>query len=161
MHSTVFQISHHPAQAEKPEPLQYLPDWFYETVCDCTAKISDYEREHEIQQLTQRLGSQCTRNGNKLSFSPKFKQQYFKESFRYFKAAAEALAETEYDVFAGIVPAAAFDLALSGIAESYADKRSFYVYCPDNEELSPLDNWLRKTDLSEPVYIRDAINYHF
>lgn len=160
MHSTVFEISHYP-QAKKSDAPQYLPDWFYETVCDCTAKISDYEREHEIQQLTHRLGSHCTRNGNKLSFSPKFKQQYFKESFQYFKAAAEALAETEYDVFAGIVPAAAFDLALSGIAESYADKRSFYVYCPDNEELSPLDNWLRKADLSEPVYIRDAINYHF
>ena len=161
MHSTVFEISHYPTQTEKPEPPKYLPDWFYETACDCTEKISDYEREHEIQQLTRLLGPQCTRSGNKLSFSPKFKQQYFKESFQHFKAAAEALAETDYDVFAGIGPTAAFDLALSGIVESYADKRSFYVYCPDNEELSPLDNWLRKTDLSEPVYIRDAINYHF
>lgn len=161
MHSTVFEISHHPAQIEKPESPNQLPNWFYETVCNSTARIFDYEREHEIQQLTRRLGSQCIRSGNKLSFSPKFKQQYFKESFQYFKAAAEALAETDYDVFAGIVPTTAFDLALSGIAESYADKRSFYVYCPDNEELSPLDNWLRKADLSEPVYIRDAINYHF
>lgn len=160
MHSTVFEISRYP-RSEKSESPQYLPNWFYETVCDCTAKISDYEREHEIQQLTRLLGSQCTRNGNKLIFSPKFKQQYFEESFRYFKAAAEALAETEYDVFAGIAPAAAFDLALSGITESYADKRSFYVYCPDYEDLSPLDNWLRKAGLSEPVYIRDAINYHF
>ena len=67
MHSTVFEISRHP-QSEKSEAPQYLPDWFYETVCDCTSKISDYEREHEIQQLTRLLGPQCTRSGNKLSF---------------------------------------------------------------------------------------------
>lgn len=161
MHSTVFEISHHPAQTAKTESPQYLPDWFYKTVCDCTSNISGHEWEQKIQQLARLLGPQCTRSGDQLSFSPKFKQQYFKESFRYFKAAAQALAKIDYDVFAGIVSTAAFDLALSGIAESYADKRSFYVYCPDNEELSPLDNWLRKTDLSEPVYIRDAINYHF
>lgn len=161
MHSTVFEISSHPARKEETKSTGHLPEWFYDTVCDYTTKISPDEREHSIKQLVAILGPQCTRVGDKLMFSSKFKQGYFKESFQYFKAAAEALAETDYDVFAGIGSTVAFDLALSGIAESYADKHTVYVYCSDSEELTPLDNWLRKSDLSEPVYIGDAINYHF
>ena len=161
MYSTIFEVSDHPVSAKMPSKPGYLPDWFYESVCDYTTKMSEGELEHSIEQLTSYLGPHCTRNGDKLTFSPEFKQRHFKESFKYFKAAAKALAETEYDVFSGIKPAVAFDLALNGISESYSDKRAFYVYCPETEELSPLDNWLRKTDLSKPFYVCDAINYHY
>jgi len=52
-------------------------------------------------------------------------------------------------------------MALSSMNESYEDRHTFYVYCPEREELSPLDTWLRKTDLSKPHYVHDAINYHY
>lgn len=161
MHSTVFEISEYPASDGEHSNSGYLPDWFYESVCDYTTKMSEDEREKSLTQLTAYLDPHCARSGNLLTFSPQFSQQYFRDSFKYFKAAARALAEADYDVFAGIEPTAAFELALSGIAESYEDKRSFYVYCPDSKELSPLDKWLHKADLSKPFYVRDAINYHF
>lgn len=161
MHSTIFEIAKHPITADEQSSPGYLPDWLYESCCDYTTKMSTDEREQCIARLTACLGSNCIRSGDQLTFSPQFKQQYFRESFRYFKAAARALAETEYDVFAGIKPAVALELALNGISESYEDRRAFYVYCPDSKELSSLDTWLRKADLSEPVYIGDAINYHY
>lgn len=161
MHSTVYEISEHPIPANQQAALSYLPDWFYASVCDYTEKMTTSEREDSIRELEDCLGSQCSRTGNKLTFSPQFKQGYFKENFKYFKAAAKALAETEYDVFAGISPSAAFDMALNSMTESYADKHTFYVYCPERKELAPLDNWLRNIDVSKPFYLGGTINYHY
>lgn len=159
MHSTVYELSDHPIPASQQISPGYLPDWFFGSVCDYATKMSDAERENSIKCLTNHFGGLCSRNGNQISFSPQLKQQYFKESHMYFKKAAEALADTDYDIFAGITSAAAFHLALNSIAESYTDKYSFYVY--QNGELSPLDNWLRSADISKPLYVGGTINYHY
>lgn len=62
-----------------------------------------------------------------------FKQAYalyaavagYLESLRYFRAAANALSETDDETFTGIVSAPAFALALNSIRESYANPHSF------------------------------------
>ena len=74
-------------------------------------------------------------------------------------AAVRALAKASYDMFSGIMPAPAFFAALSGVAESYADRFGFYIYDADHAELLPLDAWLRTADLSKPYFVGSVIDY--
>lgn len=159
MHSTVYELSDHPVPARQHISPGCLPDWFFGSVADYATRMSEAERADSISALAEHFDGMCTRSGDALRFSPFLKQNYFRESHRYFKAAAEALSETDYNVFAGLAPTAAFQLALSSIAESYTDRHSFYVY--DAGELAPLDDWLRRADLSAPFYVGGTINYHF
>jgi hypothetical protein len=123
--------------------------------------MTEAEREQSIRSLAKHFGNLCSRNGDRLCFSPALKETYFKENHAYFLAAAKALTKTDYDTFAGITPAAAFDLALNSLSESYRDKRSFYIYTPGDRGLTPLDTWLRTADLSRPFYVGGTINYHY
>lgn len=159
MHSTVYELSDHPIAAEKYISPGYLPDWFFSSVADYATKISGAERADSIATLAEHFGSLCNCNGDQLIFSSQLKQDYFKESHNYFMEAAKALSKTDYDVFAGITPATAFHLALNSITESYTDKYSFYIY--EDGKLSPLDNWLRRADISKPFYVGGTINYHY
>ena len=77
-----------------------------------------------------------------------------------FRAAAEVLAQTAYAVFSGSEKAPAFDLALSGLNDSYEDRYGIYVYTGTTNTLEPLDRWLRYADLSRPVYVGGVVDYH-
>lgn len=160
MHNTIYEISDKPIPKSGRATVGSLPAWFFDSVSDGACEFSDDEREQEIRRLSHCLGSACKWDGKKLMLSPDIRQEYFKGAFEYFKKAAAALAETEYTVFSGTVPSAAFDLALQGMAESYADKLGSYVYDPGIRELFPLDTWLRQADIEKPLYIGGIINYH-
>ena len=160
MHNTIYEISDRPIQKKQRTTINCLPEWFFQTVADSAADMSEEERTVSIECLDQCFGKLCTRNGNQLLFAPDLKHEYFRESHKFFVEAAKALADTEYDVFAGITPATAFGLALNCITESYADKFGCYVYDPDSEELSALDTWLRSVDVSKPYYIGGTVGYH-
>lgn len=159
MHSTVYELSDHPIPTKQRISPGRLPDWFFASVADYATRMSETERANRISALAEHLGGMCMRSGDALRFSSSLKQNYFRESHQYFKAAAEALSETDYDVFAGLAPTKAFHLALSSIAESYTDRHSFYIY--NAGKLAPLDDWLRSADLSVPFYVGGTINYHF
>ena len=146
MHSTVYELADHPIPESSYITPGYLPDWFFGSVADYATEMSGAERADSIATLAEHFGSLCNCNGNQLIFSPQLKQDYFKKSHQYFKKAAVALSETDYDVFAGITSATAFHLALNSITESYTDKYSFYIY--EDGDLSPLDNWLRSADIA-------------
>lgn len=160
MHNTIYEISDKPIHRKQRATTSCLPEWFFQTVADSATDMSSDERTASMESLDRCFGRLCTRNGEQLLFTPDLKQEYFKESHQFFKEAAAALAETEYDVFAGITSAAAFGLALHSLEESYADKFGCYVYDPDSEELSALDTWLRSVDVSKPYYIGGTVGYH-
>ena len=160
MHNTIYEISEKPIPKSSRATVGSLPAWFFDSVSDGACEVSDDDREREINRLAHCLGSSCIWDGSKLMLSPNIRQEYFKGAFEYFKKAASALAETEYSVFSGAVPSVAFDLALQGMAESYADKFGFYVYEPGIRELFPLDTWIRSADVSKPYYVGSAIDYH-
>ncbi|MBP3508317.1 hypothetical protein [Oscillibacter sp.] len=160
MHNTIYEISDKPIPKSGRATVGSLPAWFFDSVSDGACEISDGDREQEINRLSHHLGSSCTWDGKKLMLSPDIRQEYFKGAFEYFKKAASALAETEYSVFSGAASSAAFDLALQGMAESYADKFGFYVYEPGIRELFLLDTWIRSADVSKPYYVGSAIDYH-
>lgn len=160
MHNTIYEISDKPIPQRDWATVNSLPEWFFQTVADSAIDMSSDERSASIECLDRYFGKLCTRNGNQLLFAPEMKREYFKEGHRFFKEAAAALAETEYDVFAGIIPAKAFELALNGVIESYTDRFGSYAYDPDSEELSALDTWIRSVDVSKPYYIGGTVGYH-
>lgn len=160
MHNTIYEISDRPIHKKQRATISCLPEWFFQTIADSATDMDSTERTASIESLDRCFGRLCTRNGNRLLFAPNLKQEYFLESHKFFKEAAAALAETEYDVFAGIRPATAFGLALNSISESYADKFGCYVYDPDCEELFALDTWIRSVDVSKPYYIGGTVGYH-
>lgn len=159
MYNTIFEISDKPI-CKGHSTLARLPEWFFQTIADSAVDMETEERTASMESLERRFGESCIRNDDQLTFAPDFKHTYFRDSYRFFRAAAAALAETEYDVFAGAVPSTAFELALQGIAESYADKFGAYVYDSDSGELSTLDNWLRSVDVTKPYYLGGTVSYH-
>ncbi|MDY3690401.1 MAG: hypothetical protein SO072_00360 [Dysosmobacter sp.] len=161
MHNTIYELSDKPIPQSSRATVGSLPAWFFDSISDGASEISDDDREQEINRLAHCLGSSCSWDGSKLMLSPDVRQEYFKGSFEYFKKAVAALAETEYPVFSGVAPSAAFDLALQGMAESYSDKFGSYVYDPGTKELFPLDTWIRSADISKPYYVGSAIDYHY
>lgn len=159
MYNTIYEISDKPI-CKGRSTLERLPEWFFQTVANSAADMEPQERAASMESLEHRFGELCTRKDDRLTFLPDFKRAYFREGFRFFRTAAAALAETEYDVFAGVAPSAAFELALQGIAESYADRFGAYVYDPGSGELSALDNWLRSVDETKPYYLGGTVSYH-
>ena len=104
------------------------------------------------------LGPLCTRKGDRLDFAPNLRDSFFRRGYVCFRAAAEVLAQTAYAVFSGSEKAPAFDLALSGLNDSYEDRYGVYVYTGTTNTLEPLDRWLRYADLSRPVPVKNVGN---
>lgn len=160
MHNTVYELSSRPVPVAERAIGGNLPDWFYERVCDYTENSDAERREATIHSLAKQFGSLCDLQGDKILFSPQMKETYFRLAYTCFKAAAEALAQTDYEVFAGIEAAPAFCMALHGLDDSYEDKRGIYIYSSETGRLETLDNWIRRAELSKPFYIGGTIDYH-
>lgn len=160
MHSTIYEFSEHPISEKQRANTDNLPEWFFQTVADYATDLDSITRAVQIHCLEQCFDNLCIRDEDQLRFSNNFKERYFRESYRYFMAAVNALAHTGYTVFAGIITAPAFDAAFNGIVESYADKTGFYIYDSDHRELLPLDAWLRKADLSKLYFLGGIMDYH-
>ena len=153
MHSFVYELARTPVRPDCYARAGNLPDWFYEQVCDYAENTDPPQREQAIADLSHFLGPLCTRKGDRLDFAPNLRDSFFRRGYVCFRAAAEVLAQTAYAVFSGSEKAPAFDLALSGLNDSYEDRYGVYVYTGTTNTLEPLDRWLRYADLSRPVYV--------
>ena len=102
-----------------------MPDWFFERVCDYAENPTPRQREEALEVLFKTLGRFCTKEGEKFSLSPKIKEEFFQTRYECFRAAAKALAQTNYPIFAGMQTAPAFQLALDGLRDSYEDSGAF------------------------------------
>ena len=160
MHSNIIELSRTPVPAPMRAKAGHMPDWFYEQVCDYAVNPDPVQREGLIRQFYKQFGNLCTQNGDEITISPQIREIHFRNRYDCFKAAAETLAQTDYDVFTGITVSPAFHLALKGLNDSYEGKRDIYIYLPESGELVTLDRWLRTADFSRPFYIGGTINYH-
>lgn len=160
MHSNIFEVSRTPVPIPMRARAGHMPDWFYEQVCDYAENPSPVQREEAIRQFYKQFRGLYTQSGDKITISPQIREIHFHKSYDCFRAAAEALAQTDYDVFTGNAVSPAFQLALDGLNDSYEDKRGIYIYLADSGELVTLDRWLRTADFSRPFYIGGTISYH-
>lgn len=161
MHSSVFEVSHAPIPMADWARAGNLPEWFYEQICSYAENIGPEQRQGTISQLCVALGSLCTLEGDRLTVSPQIRGTYFRKSYGSFIAAAETLAQTNYEAFSGCRTDQTLLLALDKLNSSYEDKRGFYIYLSETGELMTLDCWLRTADFSKPFYIGGTINYHY
>ena len=160
MHSNVYEVSATPIPSQRYARAGNLPDWFYEQVCDYAENLTPTQREQAIAGLSRFLGPLCARKGDRLDFAPNLRDSFFRRGYVCFRAAAEVLAQTAYTVFSGSEKSPAFDLALSGLNDSYEDQFGVYIYTGISDTLEPLDRWLRYADLSRPVYVGGVVDYH-
>ena len=160
MHSFVYELARTPVRPDCYARAGNLPDWFYEQVCDYAENTDLSQREQAIADLSRFLGPLCTRKGDRLDFAPSLRDSFFRKGYVCFRAAAEVLAQTAYTVFSGSEQAPAFDLALSGLNDSYEDRYGIYIYMGTADTLEALDRWLRYADLTRPVYIGGVVDYH-
>lgn len=161
MHNNIYEISCNPIPAEQRARAGNIPGWFYEQICDYAENPGSAKRELAIQTLSKLFGNFCIRDGDKFILSPQIRASFFRKSYSYFKAAAEVLSHTDYDIFSGLTPSPAFQLALSGLNDSYEDTRGIYIYSTETELLVTLEYWLRNADLSLPFYIGGVVDYHY
>ena len=160
MHSNVYEVSATPIPSQRYARAGNLPDWFYEQICSYAENTDSIQRRQAIRELARFLGPLCTRKGDRLDFAPSLRDSFFRKGYVCFRAAAEVLAQTAYTVFSGSEKAPAFDLALSGLNDSYEDRYGIYIYMGTADTLEPLDRWLRYADLTRPVYIGGVVDYH-
>ena len=160
MHNFVYQIEHEPIPEANRTTYYHLPDWFRFAISDYAEEMTGDSRKAAIDSLVCRFGETCTEKNNQLTFAPQVKQHYFRSNFDYFKSALSVLQEVNLDAFSGSTPTPVLHAAMRGLAESYDDDRSAYVY--SDGELQTLDSWLRNTDLSAdtPLYLGGVIDYH-
>ena len=111
MHSRIFELSRTPVNASDRMTDGNIPDWFFSAGCDYA--VPSGQREQDIDWLTGYFRGLCSRDGSKLSFAPDIKEKCFRESYEAFKSAASALAETDYETFAGLKEALHFSLPVS------------------------------------------------
>lgn len=160
MHSNVFEVSHAPVPVSRRIRAGYLPDWFYEQVCDYAENPESEQRQTAIEQLTTQFGDLCVRKGDMITISPQVRATYFRKSYGNFKTAAITLSQIDYEVFSGDRSDPVLSLALDKLNNSYEDKRGIYIYQTESSELVTLDRWLRTADFSAPLYIGGTVNYH-
>ena len=161
MYSSVFEVSRVPVPVAEWARAGNLPEWVYEQICDYAENIGPEQRQTAISQLCGALGSLCTLEGDKLTVSPQIRGIYFRKSYSSFIAAAETLAQTDYEAFSGCQTTPTLSLALDKLNGSYEDKWGFYIYLSETSKLMTLDCWLRTADFSKPFYIGGTINYHY
>jgi len=161
MHSRVFEISSKPIDEALRLDEYELPDWFCSGIADYVDRIDDENRVEEINWFASQFAGNCIVAGDKVSFKPNTKHDYYRHNYNKFREAAAILATCDYEAFCDSKPCSEFSMTLLQLNSSYEDRYGFYVYDRDDEELITLDSWVRRNDLSEPYYIGSIIDYHW
>lgn len=161
MHSRVFEISTTPIDAKDQFNTSQLPEWFFHTIADSGDDVPDAEREGSLDWFVRRFGDNCHRDGDKVSFEPQMKTDYFKKSHEAFLSAASTLTKCSLDEFSGVAPQSEFFRALFTLKSSFENQYSFYVYNKEIDELITMDQWVRNADLTQSYYIGGIIDYHW
>ena len=161
MHNTIYELSRTPVPLDQRARAGNMPDWFFARICDYTENPTPSRRKAALKTFVNILGRYCKKSGEKLTLSPQIKEVFFQERYEHFRAAAEALARTDYPTFAGLETTPAFHLALEVLRDSYEDRRGIYIYSAETGALVTLEHWLRNADFSRPFYIGGIIDYYY
>ena len=161
MHCYIYELSSEPIPEEERYSSTDLPDWFHGSISDGTCDINAEERVSAIESLLGTLAGSCTYEDEKLQFTDNVKDCYFRGSFAEFKEAAALLSAASYGVFSGQEKSTEFAKAMVTIRFAYEDKFDHYIYLKDNDELGPLDAWVRDLDPKDCFFIGGIIDYQW
>ena len=161
MHSRIFELSENPIPEDERFSQGDVPEWFLNSIADYTDDIPDDQRMSEIDWLVGMFHGLCTADGERLSFNPELKEQFFKPRYACFLEAAALLKECTYEAFWGGEGSRKLAHTLFLLNDAYEDKYGFYIYDPAEYELQTIHAWLRGADLSKKYFVGGILDFHW
>ncbi len=157
MSSTIFQLSTEPIAPEDRITDSDLPEYFRYTIADYYNYDTDRAGNLEAFRIAMQRVVEFSDDDESFTFVENGRQKYFLRAYETFLEQARILSGISLEAFAGETP---FDIgmAMYRLGVAYIDKFGFYVYIDDN--LMPMDEWIREYDLSDRYYIGGIIDYH-
>lgn len=158
MHSRIFQISTQPIHKEDYiVESTFYDHWFLCSVADYvndqTDRIEDIAWLKESF-ITKGLEFDSDEYGEYFVIADK--NLYFAQKYTTFIKAARELANATPDNFVKDEIAS----TMYALNRAYTDDRSFYIYV-DEDNLSPLDEFICYCEVDTKYYIGATIDYHF
>jgi hypothetical protein len=162
MHSRIFQVSKTPIDPENFLTESEIPESFIVATADYvgesenrTDDIAWLMNDHSDVLMPGPVAEtfQLAKNG---------KECYFRRSYRRFLEAVAMLTTTTFQAFIAEEPGPgdnAVDYWMYQLKEAYSNKFGFYIY--EDEELKPMNMWIRNAKADTVYYIGGVLDYHF
>lgn len=156
MHSRIIELSDTKIPAKERIDWNSIPEWFYGSIADYADNSRD--RKGDIEWFIKALNGAASINSlGKLVFVENAKVVYFGKRYERFLDHLKALESVTSEEFAGV--AGDIGQKMYRLNEEYNDKYSMYIYYKG--DLSPLDEWIRETNLRKSFYFGGTVDYHF
>ena len=156
MHSRIIELSDSKIPAKERMTFSSLPEWFFGSVADYADDSRD--RKGDIEWFVEALNGAANVNSlGKLIFLEDAKTKYFGERYEGFLENLKSLECVTRDEFTGI--SGDIGNKMYRLNEMFNDKFSMYVYYKG--DLTPLDEWIRETNLRKGFFFGGTVDYHF
>jgi hypothetical protein len=158
MHSRIFELSRTPVHPEDRFNTNDIPDGFYHNIADYA--IDETNRAEDIAWFVSCYRSIIAigEDGESITFDHMAKQDYFRFKHQKFIEKAAELSAVSLDAFVGDTPYP-IDFAVYELNDAYKDKFGFYIYYEN--ELVPMDEFMRTFSLEGIFYFGGTVDYHF
>ncbi len=156
-HGRIFQIEAKPLRDRLSS--YDIPQWFTESVADYVSDECDDDKYEYEKLITALRGAAILREGHKLVFTADCKQ-YFRDKYKRFNVALENLRNTTfYDFTKSTGPGYRLTENLYRLNEEYEEKFGIYVYT--NDDLIPLDRFLRYVNEGDVYYLGGVVDFRY
>lgn len=155
MHSRIYQISTEPIERDDYISEDYLIDhWFTNSVADYVSDDTDRDRDiewlKEFANVNGGLVVDSDEHGYYLMVTDK--EKFFERSYKKFKETLDKIKDCSLEQFSKGIS------EMWTLKDAYEDKFSFYIYTDDP---ITLDDFVRRAELNQKLYIGATIDYHF
>lgn len=154
---TIFEIGRVPIDPDKRMTANDIPEDFYMTIAEYIDDECD--RGDNLKYFIELFGDQIqvSDDGESFMFRSTTKETYFRRKYRAFIKKATELAGVSLDTFVGKTPYP-ISSAMHELNRSFSDRFGNYIYC--DEELVPLDQWVREESLKGTYYFGETIDFN-
>jgi len=158
MHSRIFELSRTPVRPEDRFNTNDIPEGFYHNIADYA--VDETNRSEDIEWFVSCYRPIITIDemGESIAFNHMAKQDYFRSKHQKFIEKATELSAVSLDAFVGDTPYP-IDFAVYELNDAYKDKFGFYIYYEN--ELVPMDEFMRTFSLEGSFYFGGTVDYHF
>lgn len=162
MHSRIFQVSREPI-----EPAGYIntfdiPDHFQSGIADYVDDVDDRQAELDFLMKSFQGILEPGPEENSFCVTDESRERYFQGSYQRFREICALLQTITLGAFIGTEPGPGrkpVSLFMYELNEAYSVKYGYYIY--EDDELQPLNQWLREADSDSVYYFGNVLDYHF
>lgn len=154
---TIFEIGRVPIDLDKRMTSNDIPEDFYITIAEYIDDECD--RGNNLKYFVELFGDQIqvSDDGESFTFRSTTKETYFRRKYSAFIKKATELSGISLDTFVGKTPYQ-ISSAMHELNRIFSDQFGNYIYC--DEELVPLDQWVREESLKGTYYFGETIDFN-